>query len=74
MVNRFLYPDDPNYPSRKRLWIKDPVDGGLILRDSSREMLFKWCEEHCQSRYWVGMGFIDFESENDFVLAVLCHK
>ena len=70
---KYLLPDDPSYPAKKRLWVRDPIDGGRILRDSSREMLFGWCDEHCQGRFWVGMGFMDFELDEDYVLAVMHH-
>lgn len=73
MHNRHLYPDDPNYPARKRLWINDPIDGSAILRESSRQMFDNWCEEHCSGRFWVGMGFIDFELQEDWALATLSH-
>jgi hypothetical protein len=71
--NKFLYPDDPNYPASKRLWINDPIDGGKILRNSSRARLFEWCDNNCVGRYWVGMGFIDFECADDFVLAAMIY-
>lgn len=51
-----------------RIYISDPVDGGPILRDESREMLFKWCEENCQGSYWIGMGFGQFELDEDALL------
>jgi hypothetical protein len=71
MINRHLYPDDPNYPASKRLWVKDPVDGGKVLKNSSRDILFEWCDKNCSGRYWVGMGFIDFELVSDYTLAIL---
>lgn len=50
------------------VWLDDPVDGGKVLRDESRDMLFDWCEESCRGRFWVGMGFGRFEFEDDALL------
>lgn len=49
-------------------YIRDPVDGGRILSSESRAMLFDWCEENCQGKYWIGMGFGQFELAADAVL------
>lgn len=51
-----------------RIYIRDPVDGGCVLRNDSRDMLFKWCEENCKGRYWIGMGFGQFELKDDAIL------
>lgn len=51
-----------------RVYITDPTDGGVILRGKNRDMIYSWCKENCQGAFWVGMGFGDFESENDAVL------
>lgn len=50
------------------VFIRDPVDGMQVLRDTSRIMLFNWCEENCEGGYWVGMGFGKFQLEHDAVL------
>lgn len=50
------------------VWLNDPVDGGRILRDESRDMLFDWCSSQCRGRYWIGMGFGRFELEEDALL------
>jgi len=57
--------------SAKKHYIKDPVDGGKILRNDSRDMLFDWCETHCQGKFWIGMGFGQFELESDAALFLL---
>lgn len=51
-----------------RVYVRDPVDNGIILRGGSRDMLFSWCNENCQGRYWIGMGFGQFEFANDAFL------
>lgn len=71
MYNRYLFPDDPEYPAKKRLWIRDPSDGQSIFREKSRDSLETWCNNNCQGKYSVGMGFIDFELVGDYTLAVL---
>jgi hypothetical protein len=70
---RYLLPDDPNYPAKRRLWLRDPIDGTRVLRESTRDDLFDWCEQHCSGRFWVGMGFMDFELDEDYVLASMIH-
>ena len=55
----------------KRYYIKDPIDGGRILRNESRRQLQNWCEKHCEDRYWIGMGFGQFKSEKDAALFLL---
>jgi hypothetical protein len=71
MHNRYLYPDDPEYPANRRLWLRDPIDGARVLRNVSRDRFETWCNENCQGKYWVGMGFIDFELINDYYFAIL---
>ena len=71
MENRYLLPDDPEYPARRRLWVRDLIDEQPILRRQTRDFLEHWCEENCQGKYWVAMGFIDFELVCDYTLAVL---
>ena len=51
-----------------QLFVKDPTDGGNILRDENRNMFFEWCEHHCKGRYWVGMGFVRLELDEDVTL------
>lgn len=51
-----------------RIQIVDPLDGGRILRNDSRDMLFDWCLGNCRGGYWVGMGFGLFELEDDALL------
>lgn len=51
-----------------RVWVRDPVDGGKVLRDESRDQLFLWCADNCQGRFWIGMGFGKFELEEDALL------
>lgn len=48
--------------------VKDPVDGLGILRDSSRELMFAWCDNNCKGEFWIGMGFGKFELEQDAIL------
>lgn len=55
----------------KRYYIRDPVDGGFILRNESRDKIFIWCEKHCEDSYWIGMGFGQFKSEKDAALFLL---
>jgi hypothetical protein len=51
-----------------RVYIRDPIDRGSVLRNDSRDAIFEWCEENCQGKYWVGMGFGQFELEDDVTL------
>jgi hypothetical protein len=51
-----------------RIRISDPIDGGSILREDSRDVLFEWCLDNCKDGYWIGMGFGLFESEDDALL------
>ena len=55
----------------KRYYIRDPIDGGRILRNESRRQLQNWCEQHCEDAYWIGMGFGQFKSEKDAALFLL---
>ncbi len=55
----------------KRYYIKDPVDGGRVLRNDSRDKIFAWCKQHCKDDYWIGMGFGQFKSEKDAALFLL---
>lgn len=55
-------------PKVQRIYIRDPVDGGSVLRNNSRDEIFDWCEENCKGRYWIGMGFGQFELECDQIL------
>ena len=55
----------------KRYYIKDPVDGGRVLRNDSRHEIHEWCKQHCKDRYWIGMGFGQFKSEKDAALFLL---
>lgn len=55
----------------KRYYIKDPVDGGNVLRGESRDKVFAWCEQYCEDAYWIGMGFGMFKSEKDAALFLL---
>lgn len=55
----------------KRYYIKDPVDGGRILRNDSRVEIMRWCNQHCKDRYWIGMGFGQFKSEKDAALFLM---
>mgnify|MGYP003339396834 FL=1 len=71
MENRYILPDDPEYPAKRRLWVNDPVDGGRVLRKDSRDTLNDWCNKNCQGKYRVGMGFIDFEFITDYSFALL---
>jgi hypothetical protein len=57
-----------------RIYVRDPVDRGVILRDNSRDELFAWCRTNCQGRFWVGMGFGQFELEEDAMLFALRWK
>jgi hypothetical protein len=51
-----------------KIYIRDPVDNGTILRNNSRDMLFLWCKENCQGRFWIGMGFGQFEFNEDSII------
>jgi uncharacterized membrane protein len=51
-----------------RIYVKDPVDGAFILGDNQREMLFGWCSNNCKGKYWIGMGFGQFELTEDALL------
>lgn len=51
-----------------QIFIRDPIDNGKVLREESRAKLFEWCELNCHGRYWVGMGFVRFELDEDVVL------
>ncbi len=55
----------------KRYYIKDPIDGGRILRNESRDKIFIWCKQHCEDDYWIGMGFGQFKSEKDAALFLM---
>ncbi len=55
----------------KRYYIKDPIDGGRVLRNDSRDKIFAWCKQHCKDDYWIGMGFGQFKSEKDAALFLL---
>jgi len=55
----------------KRYYIKDPVDGGRVLRNDSRDKIFAWCKQHCNGDYWIGMGFGMFELDSDAALFLL---
>lgn len=60
-----------NFDNSKRIFIRDPIDGSRVFRNDSREMLFNWCFEHCQGRYWIGMGFGVFENDEDATVFTL---
>lgn len=51
-----------------QIFVKDPVDNGKVLREENRAVLFEWCETNCSGRYWVGMGFVRLELNEDIVL------
>ncbi len=51
-----------------RVWTRDHVDGGQVLTYRFWMDLAEWCEHNCQGRYWVGMGLVDFEHEDDALL------
>ena len=55
----------------KRYYIKDPIDGGRVLRNDSRDRIWGWCEKHCEDAYWIGLGFGMFKSEKDAALFLL---
>ena len=55
----------------KRHYVKDPIDGGSVLRNESRDLIFDWCKENCKGSYWIGMGFGMFETDNDATLFIL---
>ncbi len=67
LITEYLWHKD----AAKRYYIKDPIDGGRILRNESRDKIFEWCEKHCEDRYWIGMGFGMFKSEKDAALFLL---
>jgi surfactin synthase thioesterase subunit len=52
----------------KRHYVRDLIDGGHVLRNESRDRLWKWCEQNCKGRYWIGMGFGTFELDEDAIL------
>lgn len=49
----------------KRIYFPDPYDGMRVYSTQTREDMFKWCEEYCKNKYWIGMGFVQFESKED---------
>ena len=51
-----------------RIFVRDPTDNGKVLRDENRAKLFEWCENNCHGRYWVGMGFVRLELDEDVLL------
>jgi hypothetical protein len=51
-----------------QIFVRDPIDGGKVLREESRNKLFEWCETNCHGRYWVGMGFVRLELDEDVIL------
>lgn len=51
-----------------QIFITDPIDGNKVLREESRAKLYEWCEANCHGRYWVGMGFVRFELDEDVLL------
>lgn len=51
-----------------KVYLRDPIDGGRILRNDTRDSLFEWCGQNCEGAYWVGMGFAEFELEQDLLL------
>lgn len=51
-----------------QIFVRDPIDNGKVLREESRAKLFEWCELNCHGRYWVGMGFVRFELDEDVML------
>lgn len=71
--DRYLLPDDPDYPAKRRLWLCDPTDGEIFLNDEYRDFLFDWCDSHCAGRFWVGVAFMDFELDEDYVMAAMVH-
>lgn len=62
-------PDDwPNVASYK-IWLTG--DHTKLLDSSCRDSIRDWCNKNCQGCYFVGINFITFELEEDFVLASL---
>lgn len=57
-----------NVDAGTKIFPKDPTDGNSVFRDVNRNMFFEWCEHHCKGRYWVGMGFVQLELEEDIML------
>ena len=55
----------------KRHYIRDPVDGGKVLRNESRDTIWAWCEEYCKGEFWIGMGWGSFKLERDAVMFLL---
>lgn len=51
-----------------RHYVRDPVDNGRVLRDQTRNAMFEWCKQNCKGRYWIGMGFGQFEDPDDVLL------
>jgi hypothetical protein len=51
-----------------QIFVRDPIDNGKVLREENRAVLFDWCEANCQGRYWVGMGFVRLELDEDIML------
>ena len=48
--------------------VRDPVDHGRVLRETSRNQMFEWCHENCEGHYWIGMGYGEFDLPNDATL------
>jgi hypothetical protein len=66
LVSRLLM--DGDIRDQHTVWVRDPIDGGRVLRDASRDQMFEWCEANCTGRYWIGMGFGRFELADDALL------
>ena len=51
-----------------QIFVKDPKDNSKVLCEESRAEFFAWCETNCVGRYWVGMGFVRLELDEDLLL------
>lgn len=57
-----------------RIYVRDPTDNRPVIREANRTMLFEWCKENCRGRFWIGMGFGQFEIEEDAAMFALRWK
>jgi hypothetical protein len=61
-LDRLLIQDDGI-----KVQVVDPIDGGPVLRNDSRDHMFDWCADNCRGKFWIGMGFGRFELQKDAV-------
>lgn len=70
-MNRFLIPDDPDFPERYKVVIVHPLNGS---QQDTRDQLREWCLNNCQGRFNITTHHMVFDNENDYYLAIFCHS